>query len=254
MPAHSPPPCYRCLACRERSVQSPIPDILLCTGAGLALALATAGSARAQVPISSSYSTRDGRIVSYTLACVSTDGSFTAQPCGVNGYPLQVSLSGGLALPAGAATAALQPALNADGGAQIHIQNLPATQVVSNAGAFAVQDAQVIAATAALITNTAARSGAWTDASFTATATSTSPSGLAGVSARTGLHVWNLGAATVCLNYTAPASASGSGCATGSVPIMGGSAYLEDQPGNVSPEAISLVCTVAACPLTIKVR
>ena len=35
---------------------------------------------------------------------------------------------------------------------------------------------------------------------------------------------------------------------------MGGSAYLEDQPGNVSPEAISLVCTVAACPLTIKVR
>ncbi len=142
-----------------------------------------------------------------------------------------------LPLPSGAATAALQAAVNADGGSQVHVQNFPVLQQVSLASV-----AQ------------AARSGAWTDASVTATATPTTPSALAAVGARTGLHVWNVGGSTVCMNYSSTAVASGTGCAAGSVPIPAGSAYLEDQPGNVSPEAISLVCTTSSCPLTIKVR
>ena len=142
-----------------------------------------------------------------------------------------------LPLPAGAALAANQPAINPDGGAQVHLVN--ALPTGANTIGTVVE---------------ANRSGAWTDASFTATATASSPAGLASVAARTGLHLWNLGAATACLNYTATAVASGGGCAAGSVPIPAGSAYLEDQPGNVSPEAISLVCAAASCPLTIKVR
>ncbi len=50
--------------------------------------LLAASAAWAQV--ASSYATRDGRVLSYVLSCVSTDGSFTAQPCGVGGYPLHV--------------------------------------------------------------------------------------------------------------------------------------------------------------------
>ncbi len=142
-----------------------------------------------------------------------------------------------LPLPAGAALAANQPAINPDGGSQVHLVN--ALPTGANTIGTVVE---------------ANRSGAWTDASFTATATASSPAGLASVAARTGLHLWNLGAATACLNYTATAVASGGGCAAGSVPIPAGSAYLEDQPGNVSPEAISLVCAAASCPLTIKVR
>ena len=285
-------------AFRPKSYQRLRAAVFLLARGGGALVFAVAGSGAAwgQVPIASSYSTRDGRIVSYTMACVSMDGSFTAQPCGVAGYPVHVMLEPGgaapslpsgaataalqpalapdggaqvhiqnfptlmpvsaaaLPLPAGAATAALQPALAADGGAQVHIQNLPATQVVSNAGTFAVQDAALITSTASLVTNTAARSGAWTDASLTATATAATPTALAAVAGRVGLHVWNVGSATACLNYTGVAAVSGSGCAAGSVPIPAGSAYLEDQPGNVSPEAISLVCAGASCPLTIKVR
>ncbi len=154
---------------------------------------------------------------------------------------VQAVSAASLPLPAGAATAANQAALNTDGGSQVHVTNLPAMQLVSgtvNVGAFPQ----------------AARSSAWADASFSAGTAASVPAGLAAVAARTGLHVWNLGAATACLNYTAAAAASGSGCAAGSVPIPAGSAYLEDQPGNVSPEAISLVCAGSACPLTIKVR
>lgn len=44
-----------------------------------------------------------------------------------------------LPLPTGAATAALQPALNADGGALTHVTNLPATQIVQNV-AFALSN------------------------------------------------------------------------------------------------------------------
>ncbi len=153
------------------------------------------GPVRAQAPLASSYATRDGRVLSYVQACASTDGTFTAQPCGVSGFPVHVTV-------------------DAPG----------------------------------------SRSAAWTDASFTATASATTPSALAAVAARAGLHVWNLGTVTVCLNYSAMAVASGGGCAVGSVPIPAGSAYLEDQAGNVSPEAISLVCAGASCPLTIKVR
>ena len=196
-----------------------------------------------------------------------------------------------LPLPTGAATAANQAPVNTDGGGQVHVMNLPATQAVSGSVSIsnlpatqAVSAASLpLPAGAATAANQAAinvdggtqihlvnplpagantigtvveanRSGAWTDASVTAIATAAVPSGLAAVAARTGLHVWNLGTATACLNYTAAAAASGSGCAAGSVPIPAGSAYLEDQPGNVSPEAISLVCAAAACPLTIKVR
>lgn len=50
---------------------------------------------------------------------------------GVNaGNPLPIGATS-LPLPAGASTAALQPALNADGGALVHVTNLPATQAVS---------------------------------------------------------------------------------------------------------------------------
>ena len=102
-----------------------------------------------------------------------------------------------------------------------------------------------------------AQSTAWTDASYTATATASVPTGLVSVTSRIGLHVWNLnaaGGATACINYTSAAAANGAGCATGSVPVVAGAAYFEDQPGNVSPEAISIVCAGASCPLTIKVR
>ena len=414
-------------------------------GAGRAVVLAGAMllpvAVRAQIPVSSTYATRDGRVVASVLGCASTDGSFTAQPCGVAGYPLHVqvdnaggaqtsspgaasgqltgvqgggpgalpvavSQSGGwtlalpngshvmldaganviggvaqsgpwsvsvnnlpavravsaasLPLPAGAATAAGQPAINGDGGSLVHVMNLPTTQAVSGtvsvanlpatqavtaaslplpagaaiaasqpalnadggalahvanfpamqavsgsvsvgnfpatqavSGAVNVSNlpatqavsaaALPLPAGAATAANQAAvnadggsqvhlvnalpaggntigtvvvtnRSASWTDASFTATATANSPASLAAVAARVGLHVWNLGSATACLNYAATAAASGGGCAPGSVPIPGGSAYLEDQPGNVSPDAISLVCAGAACPLTIKVR
>ncbi len=149
----------------------------------------------------------------------------------------QAVTAASLPLPSGAATAANQAPLNADGGAQVHLLNaLPA-------GANTI--GTVVEAN---------RSATWTDASFTASSTVTTPAGLSAVAARVGLHVWNVGTATACLNYTAAATASGGGCAPGSVPIPGGSAYLEDQPGNVSPEAISLVCAGASCPLTIKVR
>ena len=368
--------------------------------------------ASAQLPVSSTYATRDGRIASSVIGCASIDTSFTAQPCGVTGYPLHVQVDAGaggtpttapgaapsqvvgvqgggagalpvavsqsgawvlalpngahvaldaggnviggvvqsgswsvavsnlpatqavsaaslplpagaataanqpalsgdggalvhvtnaaatqpvtgnvavtnlpatqavsvtaLPLPNGAATAANQPAVNADGGGQVHVTNLPATQAVSAASLPLPAGAATAANQAAINadggtqvhlvnplsagTNTigtvvaANRSGAWTDASVTASASAAVPAGLAAVAARTGLHVWNVGTATACLNYTAAAAASGSGCAAGSVPIPAGSAYLEDQPGNVSPEAISVVCAGAACPLTIKVR
>lgn len=436
--------------------QPPLRDRVGKPGAGRAVALAGAMllpvAVHAQGPVSSTYATRDGRVVASVLGCASTDGSFTAQPCGVAGYPLHVqvdnsggtqtsspgaasgqltgvqgggpgalpiavSQSGGwtlalpngshvmldaganviggvaqsgpwsvsvnnlpatraisaasLPLPAGAATAAGQPAINGDGGSLVHVMNLPATQAVSvgnfpatqavngtvsvanlpatqavsaaslplpagaaiaanqptlNAdggalahvanfpatqavsgsvtvgnlpatqavsGAVSVTNlpaTQAVSAAslplpagAATAANQAAvnadggsqvhlvnalpaggntigtvvvanRSASWTDASVTAIATASSPASLAAVAARVGLHVWNLGTATACLNYAATAAASGGGCAPGSVPIPGGSAYLEDQPGNVSPDAISLVCAGAACPLTIKVR
>jgi hypothetical protein len=159
-----------------------------------------------------------------------------------------------LPLPAGAATAANQPAINGDGGSQVHVTNLPATQAVS--GAVSVTTLPALAAGSNTIGTVveANRSGAWTDVSFTATAAATTPAALAAVTSRTGLHVWNLGSVTACLNYTSVAAVSGSSCASGSVPIPAGSAYLEDQPGNVSPEAISLICTGTSCPLTVKVR
>ena len=112
----------------------------------------------------------------------------------------------------------------------------------------------MIAGIASVTANTAARSGTWTDASVTASTTATVPAGLAAVATRFGLHVWNVGTVTACMNYSAAAAVSGTGCAAGSMPIPAGSAYLEDQPGNVSPEAISVVCAGASCPLTIKVR
>jgi hypothetical protein len=106
-------------------------------------------------------------------------------------------------------------------------------------------------------------SAAWIDASLTATATANTPvsglypTALSTPAPRAGLHIWNVnapGGATVCMNFTAAAAVSGSGCAVGSIPIPAGAAYFEDQPGNASPEAVSLICAGAACPLTIKVR
>ena len=279
---------------------------------------------RAQSAVASSYASRDGRIPSYVLACVSLDGSFTAQPCGVAGAPVHVTVDGGvggdtpttapgtasgqlvgmqgggagalpvgvaqsgawsvtvgnlpavqpvsagsLPLPAGAATAANQAAINADGGSQVHVVNLPGTQAVSGAVTVSNLPANQVVTDIATRPNDAAitrtqthddqigalllpRSANWIDASYAATAAASTP--VPAAAFRTGLHVWNTGALTACMNYTVAAAASGSGCAPGSVPIPGGGAYFEDQPGNVSPEAISFVCAGASCPLTIKVR
>ncbi len=93
---------------------------------------------------------------------------------------------------------------------------------------------------------------AWIDASATITTTASTVIAAAGY--RNGLHIWNTGANLACLNYTTTAAVSGAACAVGSVPIPAGGAYLEDQPGNVSPEAISIICATGSCPLTIKVR
>ena len=420
----------------------PIPGHLLHTVA-LYVGLLAPVFAWAQTPVAQSYATRDGRAPTFVLACVSTDGTFSAQPCGVAGYPVHVVVDGGggtsgaasstpttapgtastqlvgiqgggvNALPVSVTDSAVAQVvaqtqlaaaalgtpndaaavstgtvvaqlrriatllattpngvLDADGGQRVHMTNLPAIQsiiapdvrmgaqslalntagnaisfalngqatlglafagvsgsnatllvsgssdggvtyinlpayfpsnpaqyainlyVVGNTGAqvptagltnvrvsvyvagtgtamitpSASAGASVVAIANLPTTQTvsgtvnvgtlpaAARSGAWTDASATLTATATVPPGLASVTARIGLHVWNLGTATVCLNYTVAAATSGSGCAAGSVPIAPGAAYLEDQPGNVSPEAISLICAGASCPLTIKVR
>ena len=291
---------------------------------GALMSVAASAPAWAQSPLASTYATRDGRAPTTVLGCVATDGSFTAQPCGVTGYPLHVTIDGGLtgtapvpttaagtaspqllgvqgggsgALPvavidntvaqvvvqtqlaaaalgtpndaAAASTgsvvaqlrrisnllaAAPNSPVNADGGQQVHVMNPPATQPVTNTGSFAVQDSAVIAGVATVGANTAVRSAAWTDASFTATATASSTAALGSVASRAGLHVWNIGTSVACMNYTSAAVVSGTGCAPGSVPIPAGSAYLEDQPGNVSPEAISFVCVGPSCPLTIKVR
>ena len=99
-----------------------------------------------------------------------------------------------------------------------------------------------------------APSSPWTDASATITNVAAVPTGLAATSSRYGFHLWNIGTSTVCFSYSTTAAAAGSGCAVGSVPVVAGAAYFEDYPANVSPEAISLVCTVASCPVTIKVR
>ncbi len=226
--------------------------------AGTVLAPAAAW---AQSPVASAYATRDGRAASTVLGCASTDTSFTAQPCGVSGYPLHVTVDGAVPaasspLPPGAALAALQPALNGDGGALAHVSNFPASQPVTNAGSFAVQDSAVITAIATVIANTA-HSGAWTDASFTATGAASVPAALVAVASRVGIDIENLntpGGATACLNWTSAATVSGAGCGVGSIPVYAGGARTWDQPGNVSPEAISLICAGTACPLTIKVR
>ena len=428
------PPCAR--------GAKPLPSHLLHTIALWGGVLLSA-AAWAQSPLTQSYATRDGRAPTFVLACVSTDGTFSAQPCGVSGYPVHVVVdSGGAASGAASSTPTTAPgtasaqligiqggganalpvavsdsavaqvvvqtqlaaaalgtpndaaatsagtvvaqlrriaallaatpngAINADGGQQVHVTNLPAIQAtaapdvragaqslalgtvgtaisfavngqatlglsfagvsgsnatllisgsgdggatyinlptyfpsnpaqyavnlyvvgntsaqvptagltnvrvsvyVAGAGTAVVTPSAAAGASVVAVANlpttqavsgtvsigalpAAARSAAWTDASTTATATAAVPPALAATTGRVGLHVWNLGAATACLNYTAAAAASGSGCAAGSVPIAPGSAYLEDQPGNVSPEAVSLVCTGASCPLTIKVR
>ena len=100
----------------------------------------------------------------------------------------------------------------------------------------------------------AAPAAPWTDASATITNVATVPNGLGAVQYRYGFHIWNIGTTTVCFAYSTTAAAAGSGCAVGSVPVAGGAAYFEDYPANVSPEAISLVCAGASCPVTIKVR
>ncbi len=202
-------------------------------------ALPAGSNAIGSVSVSNLPSTQpvSGTVAVSSLPALPSGGNAIGTVSVSNLPPIQPISASALPLPSGAATAALQPALNADGGAQVHVQNFPAMQPVSLSSV-----AQ------------SARSGAWTDASVTATTTAATPSALAAVSGRVGLHVWNVGTATVCMNYTSTAVASGTGCAAGSVPIPAGSAYLEDQPGNVSPEAISLVCTTSSCPLTIKVR
>ena len=253
---------------------------------GCAVIAAAPLAARAQAPVASSYATRDGRILSYVLACASTDGTFTAQPCGVSGFPVHVTLDGGSAVggtpttPPGAVSAqlvgvqgggagALPVGVSQSGAWSVTVSNLPATQAVSGAVTVSNLPANQAVTDAATRPNDAAitrsqthddqigalllpRSANWSDASLVATNIASTP--VAAVASRTGLHVWNTGSLTACMNYTGAASASGSGCAVGSVPIPGGGAYFEDQPGNVSPEAISVVCAGASCPLTIKVR
>ncbi len=202
-------------------------------------ALPTGSNAIGSVSVSNLPTTQgvSGTVAVSTLPSLPSGGNAIGSVSVSNLPPIQPVSASALPLPSGAATSAMQAALNSDGGSQVHVQNFPAMQ---NVGVSSFVQA--------------ARSGAWTDASTTATSTAAVPSALAAVAARTGLHLWNVGTATVCMNYTSTAVVSGTGCAAGSVPIPAGSAYLEDQPGNVSPESISLVCTTSSCPLTIKVR
>ena len=174
----------------------------------------------------------------------------------VSNFPSSQAITAtSLPLPSGAATATLQSS-------EITAINAVTAAVTSNAISTLPPGTNSIG-TVGLNTgsNTIgnvglnATSGSWTDASNTFTATAATAVTSTGY--RYGIHIWNVGSATACMNYTTAAVASTtttSGCAAGAVPIAGGSAYFEDQPGNVSPEAISIVCTGASCPLTIKVR
>jgi hypothetical protein len=62
-----------------------------------------------------------------------SSGSFALSVQGVTGGIAQPVSAASLPLPTGASTAALQPALNGDGGALAHITNFPATQAISAA-------------------------------------------------------------------------------------------------------------------------
>lgn len=63
-----------------------------------------------------------------------TSGSLAQAVQGITGgVPIPVS-NASLPLPTGAATSALQPALNADGGAASHVTNFPLVQTVLQAG------------------------------------------------------------------------------------------------------------------------
>ena len=94
--------------------------------------------ALAQSPAASSYATRDGRVESYVLACASVDGTFTAQPCGVAGFPVHVLVDGGSASSGGSTptTAAGTPS-----GQVVGIQGAGAGALpvpVAQAGSWAV--------------------------------------------------------------------------------------------------------------------
>ncbi len=98
-----------------------------------------------------------------------------------------------------------------------------------------------------------------TDASYTANQTATVPTGLGAVASRIELHIQNENTgsgAFACFNNsgTAAVSADGMSCAPGSLKLVAGQFYGADAPANVTPEAISIVCSGASCPLTIKVR
>ena len=176
----------------------------------------------------------------------------TAAPWEVQLYQGGSAVASGNALPT--ADAGLD-ALIAGGKLPVSV-TFPATQPVSEAAAppgvaTSANQTTQITAEQAIQSNTAARSGAWTDDSAAVTTTASTP--VAASASRVGLHIWNVGTALACINWTSAATLSGSACGAGSVPIPAGSAYLEDQPGNVSPETISAIA-VSATTLTIKVR
>lgn len=94
---------------------------------GLTLAMLRASAAVAQVPVASSYSTRDGRVVTSVMGCMSTDGSFTAKPCGVAGYPLHVTVDG-----------AGQSSVTQGGPWAVAVSNLPPIQAVTDTATLAI--------------------------------------------------------------------------------------------------------------------
>jgi hypothetical protein len=77
------------------------------------------------------------------LSCITSSGSTTVNLVGGSGLPTGTGGGGGgtggsvtvtsSALPTGASTSALQPAINGDGGSLEHVTNFPATQPVSAA-------------------------------------------------------------------------------------------------------------------------
>ncbi len=169
-----------------------------------------------------------------------------------------------LPLPAGAATAALQPALNADGGSLAHITNLPATQPVS--GTFWQATQPVSAAALPLPANAAQETGGNLAAIATSVAgtltqqpaahaaTASSGTGTTSASASTSTQILaanasrrkiifaNNGTATIVLNYLGAASA------TAGFAVAAGGTYFDDNPCNAALQAFS---TVASVPYTL---
>ena len=114
----------------------------------------------------------------------------------VGNFPTTQAISAAsLPLPAGAATAALQPALNADGGALAHITNLPATQAISAASLPLPANAATETGGNLAAINTA--TGAASDAAYSGSGNSSIIAALKGIYTKLGSVVLAAGTAII---------------------------------------------------------